>query len=360
MAVSERLEVSRDKNRTFIAIFRKPGADITDYFNYGFNEETWRAYCERQKRLRINESCVGLTSLAVGQNQHNIDQKPQGLHMKRGMGRPKIPGTIDVIGSASSSQMNQNRPQAPRENVIQVMTADRREYSRTVVGNQQGPMNFNPGNDVYYNNDEPDPYNYGYEPTQEHQWDQNPAPNWAPREIKELTGMSSNSHNQPMLNIPPPMHSNMNSMMPGHNPPMMIPPGMGNNPMQSKPPMMMDSRDRRDRDMQSRSGYDQRKRPRSNSRERDRKDPRRDVPVRDASRGETRERESVQRERESSQRDRRTRTDDRRERDDRTDSRRNDERRDRSRERKRSRSKDRSKRSKSKDKKADDRRSSKK
>lgn len=30
--------------------WRKPGADITDYFNYGFNEDTWRAYCERQRR----------------------------------------------------------------------------------------------------------------------------------------------------------------------------------------------------------------------------------------------------------------------------------------------------------------------
>ncbi|KAH7729392.1 pre-mRNA 3'-end-processing factor FIP1 [Aphelenchoides avenae] len=32
--------------------WRKPGADITDYFNYGFNEETWNYYCERQKKLR--------------------------------------------------------------------------------------------------------------------------------------------------------------------------------------------------------------------------------------------------------------------------------------------------------------------
>ena len=32
--------------------WRKPGADLTDYFNYGFTEETWRAYCDRQKRLR--------------------------------------------------------------------------------------------------------------------------------------------------------------------------------------------------------------------------------------------------------------------------------------------------------------------
>jgi hypothetical protein len=33
--------------------WRKPGADITDYFNYGFTEDTWKAYSDRQKRLRF-------------------------------------------------------------------------------------------------------------------------------------------------------------------------------------------------------------------------------------------------------------------------------------------------------------------
>ena len=28
------------------------GADITDYFNYGFNEETWQQYCDKQKAMR--------------------------------------------------------------------------------------------------------------------------------------------------------------------------------------------------------------------------------------------------------------------------------------------------------------------
>ncbi|CAI2354564.1 unnamed protein product [Caenorhabditis sp. 36 PRJEB53466] len=36
--------------------WRKPGADITDYFNYGFTEETWNLYCERQKKLRAEFS----------------------------------------------------------------------------------------------------------------------------------------------------------------------------------------------------------------------------------------------------------------------------------------------------------------
>ncbi len=48
--------------------WRKPGADITDYFNYGFNEDTWRSYCERQKKIRIHESGVGLASLTVNTN----------------------------------------------------------------------------------------------------------------------------------------------------------------------------------------------------------------------------------------------------------------------------------------------------
>jgi len=37
-------------------LWRKPGADITDYFNYGFNEATWRAYCEKQAQIRLEQS----------------------------------------------------------------------------------------------------------------------------------------------------------------------------------------------------------------------------------------------------------------------------------------------------------------
>lgn len=30
----------------------KPGADITDYFNYGFSEKSWKKYCEMQRENR--------------------------------------------------------------------------------------------------------------------------------------------------------------------------------------------------------------------------------------------------------------------------------------------------------------------
>lgn len=32
--------------------WRRPGTDITDYFNYGFDEFTWASYCLKQESLR--------------------------------------------------------------------------------------------------------------------------------------------------------------------------------------------------------------------------------------------------------------------------------------------------------------------
>ena len=41
------------------------GADITDYFNYGFTEETWMVYCEKQKRLRAENGVMQSTVLGL-------------------------------------------------------------------------------------------------------------------------------------------------------------------------------------------------------------------------------------------------------------------------------------------------------
>ena len=32
------------------------GADITDYFNYGFTEELWKVFCEKQRRMKVEVS----------------------------------------------------------------------------------------------------------------------------------------------------------------------------------------------------------------------------------------------------------------------------------------------------------------
>lgn len=247
--------------------WRKPGADITDYFNYGFNEETWRAYCERQKKMRIHESGVGLAGLTAAQNPQGLEPRQQGINIgiKRSFGGPrqKPSGTIDVIGAPSQNPI---RPPAPRENVIQVMTADRREYSRTVVGNNQQssmPHPFNPPPAEFYNHEEQDAFNYGYEPTQDSQWEGNPG--WAPSEIKELTGM-----NQPppmmQINVPPPIMSGMPPRMPMN---MMQIPSLMSQVIPMKPG---DSRERRDRDGRHYDESRKRPRERSTSRERERRE----------------------------------------------------------------------------------------
>lgn len=318
------------------------------FTDYGFNEETWRSYCERQKRMRIHESGVGLASLTAAQNpqQGNTNDmiRPNiNIGFKR-LGGPRLPkpphiGTIDVIGAPSQNPI---RPPAPRENVIQVMTADRREYSRTVVNQPQMPMQFNvPPEDFYH--EEPEQF-YGYEPTQDSQgWDNQ---GWAPSEIKELTPMNQpppmNSMQGPPLNIPPPMMGNMGGhrmphMMPPQNSP--IPSLIGN---QMSMPIKQEMDDKRDnRRMGNRDFRDDRRR--STSRDRD---------MRKSDR--SRDPRKLERSREERPRDERSRSDrDRYTREQSSRSSRRSKSRERSDRNKRSRSRDKI-RSKSRDRKADD------
>jgi pre-mRNA 3'-end-processing factor FIP1 len=317
-----------------------------NFSDYGFNEETWRAYCERQKRMRIHESGVGLASLTAAQQgagppgQGNEMGGPimsaggprPGINIgfKRMMGGPRPPRQlgIDVIGAPSQNPI---RAPAPRENVIQVMTADRREYSRTVVNQSNLPLGFNVPPEEFYNHEEQDAFNYGYEPTQDSQWSQNQSnnPNWAPGEIKELTPM-----NQPPpmgmgmnMNIPPPHMGVGAPRMPMMNP-QMIQPLMGGQPMNIK----QEPEDKRDmrgsrmgyRDVRDDRRYDNDRKRRERSSSRDRKyDRTRDD--RDRSRGDRYARDANRRRSKS-----------------------------RDRKRSRSRSRDKSKRSKSKDRKGDD------
>ncbi|XP_055614030.1 pre-mRNA 3'-end-processing factor FIP1 isoform X2 [Uranotaenia lowii] len=234
--------------------WRKPGADITDYFNYGFNEETWRAYCERQKRMRMHESGVGLQGLTINNPQAAQVQN----NWRPGPPPPrKMNNGIDVIGGMNMhprpEEMMMSRH--PKENAIQVMTADRREYSRTTKYDpSMGPPPFGefyPGADNDYGD-------YGYEPTQESQWNQ--EPNWQPHGIKTLTpgphpGMMPPGMGMHMEMMPPPMQPGL---------------GMGHPPM--GPPSMNRGHDR-DRD---RGDRDRERDRRGRSREREHRDHRRE------------------------------------------------------------------------------------
>ncbi|OLY81382.1 Pre-mRNA polyadenylation factor fip1 [Smittium mucronatum] len=88
--------------------WRDPGSDITDYFNFGFTEQTWRIYCVKQKRLRERYNANSLTiddrnsllppELAIlkPEPMQNIPQQmlsnfPHNLQNMHGLQNPSMP-----------------------------------------------------------------------------------------------------------------------------------------------------------------------------------------------------------------------------------------------------------------------------
>uniref|UniRef100_A0A3P9PA24 Pre-mRNA 3'-end-processing factor FIP1 n=1 Tax=Poecilia reticulata TaxID=8081 RepID=A0A3P9PA24_POERE len=112
--------------------WRKPGADLSDYFNYGFNEDTWKAYCEKQKRLRmgLEVSTIGSVtskiSVQQGRTGNEKDVSSLVVHTsKTDFTSPvslKTSGTIDVIGgqTATISRVEGRRRHNLEGNNIQV------------------------------------------------------------------------------------------------------------------------------------------------------------------------------------------------------------------------------------------------
>lgn len=89
--------------------WRKPGADITDYFNYGFNEETWKAYIGKQVQMRLESSM-----------QNKI--KVYSTHDESGFAAPK-PMTIST--TEVLAEMNNSAP---------MNSAPRRSQARRTAG----------------------------------------------------------------------------------------------------------------------------------------------------------------------------------------------------------------------------------
>ncbi|XP_014844125.1 PREDICTED: pre-mRNA 3'-end-processing factor FIP1-like isoform X1 [Poecilia mexicana] len=125
--------------------WRKPGADLSDYFNYGFNEDSWKAYCEKQKRLRmgLEVSTIGSVtskiSVQQGRTGNEKDVSSLAVHTsKTDFTSPvslyksavsqitsrKTSGTIDVIGgqTATISRVEGRRRHNLEGNNIQVIS----------------------------------------------------------------------------------------------------------------------------------------------------------------------------------------------------------------------------------------------
>lgn len=80
--------------------WRRPGADISDYFNYGFNEYTWMEYLDRQEKWREEYNprkiLMGLLSL---QQQGKLDPTPSNTN------QTSIPNMPDMNRNNKPPQM---------------------------------------------------------------------------------------------------------------------------------------------------------------------------------------------------------------------------------------------------------------
>ncbi|XP_043303537.1 pre-mRNA 3'-end-processing factor FIP1 isoform X10 [Cervus elaphus] len=140
--------------------WRKPGADLSDYFNYGFNEDTWKAYCEKQKRIRMGLEVIPVTSttnkITVQQGRTGNAEKETALPSTKAeftsppslfkTGLPpsrRLPGAIDVIGQTITISRVEGRRRANENSNIQVLS----ERSATEVDNNfsKPPPFFPPG-----------------------------------------------------------------------------------------------------------------------------------------------------------------------------------------------------------------------
>ncbi|KAJ3009070.1 Vacuolar protein-sorting-associated protein 36 [Thoreauomyces humboldtii] len=84
--------------------WRRPGADITDFFNYGFTEQTWKMYCDKQKGVRVEfpqqvppSKDLGHLQFQQQQQQalhvqHQIQMQMQMQHPHAGVPLPPFPG----------------------------------------------------------------------------------------------------------------------------------------------------------------------------------------------------------------------------------------------------------------------------
>ncbi|XP_034364903.1 pre-mRNA 3'-end-processing factor FIP1 isoform X6 [Arvicanthis niloticus] len=163
--------------------WRKPGADLSDYFNYGFNEDTWKAYCEKQKRIRMGLEVIPVTSTTnkitaedctmevtpgaeiqdgtfnlfkVQQGRTGNSEKEAALPSTKAeftsppslfkTGLPpsrRLPGAIDVIGQTITISRVEGRRRANENSNIQVLS----DRSATEVDNNfsKPPPFFPPG-----------------------------------------------------------------------------------------------------------------------------------------------------------------------------------------------------------------------
>ncbi|CAI7587782.1 unnamed protein product [Penicillium viridicatum] len=82
--------------------WRRPGSDLSDYFNYGFDEFTWAGYCLKQQGVRQE----------VGSQKRQMDD----MQAFMGMGMPPMPSAPGPAAPASAAPPMAGMPGMPDMN----------------------------------------------------------------------------------------------------------------------------------------------------------------------------------------------------------------------------------------------------
>ncbi|XP_061883319.1 pre-mRNA 3'-end-processing factor FIP1 isoform X1 [Entelurus aequoreus] len=89
--------------------WRKPGADLSDYFNYGFNEDTWKNYCEKQKRIRMGLEGSVTSKITVQQGRITTEKDAPTLPVHTS--KPDFQSQVNLYKSVTSQVPRISPPQ---------------------------------------------------------------------------------------------------------------------------------------------------------------------------------------------------------------------------------------------------------
>lgn len=71
--------------------WRRPGADLTDWFNYGFDEETWKFYCQKQIEQRMKSKQLAKSKPSKKNEEDAPAHKVQTYGEDEDMGTSSLP-----------------------------------------------------------------------------------------------------------------------------------------------------------------------------------------------------------------------------------------------------------------------------
>jgi pre-mRNA 3'-end-processing factor FIP1 len=123
--------------------WRKPGSDITDYFNYGFDEFTWASYCLKQQQMPKE---VEEINAQAEQMKAFVEGIPGGGGIPSMPGMPTGSAGAAPAGAANGMQMPGMPSEADMQQMFQNMMAqgvdpsamDSNQFMQMMMGGGMG------------------------------------------------------------------------------------------------------------------------------------------------------------------------------------------------------------------------------